>query len=36
LEQTRRILGLDRVGRSPDRGNVIDAVTHPLAIKHIH
>lgn len=36
LEQTRRILGLDRIGRSSDRGKIIEAVMEPIAIKHIH
>ncbi len=37
LEQTRRILGLDRVGRAVARGKLIDAVAEPSAtIKHIH
>lgn len=36
LEQTRRILGLDRIGRSLDHGKIIDVVMEPIAIKHIH
>lgn len=37
LEQTRRILGLDRVERTKVRGKLIDAVAEPsTAIKHIH
>ncbi|MBS0232239.1 MAG: hypothetical protein JSR99_02000 [Proteobacteria bacterium] len=37
LEQTRRILGLDRVGRTVARGKLLDAVAEPSAtIKHIH
>jgi hypothetical protein len=36
LEQTRRILGLDRVNRSAGGGTIIDGVMQPMAIKHIH
>lgn len=36
LEQTRRILGLDRIGRSSGRDKVVDVVMEPIAIKHIH